>query len=312
MSTLFKNQWPTNKTTEKCRLVIIAAILAVLASTSFAQDAYISNLKIQSALIDRYRIMNGRFYDLKLLADWLSPDNNISAMSGRPMPEWSFVTGKIIQIVDKKTILLSIEDSGNDYHTVRLEGYPYSDVHVDGDEISVFAVHNSKNFSYTTVQGATATIENYYYGKVPNSLELQENLLRLNNRYPTNTDEGRLSQLMADRLAVENEYVKDKIDKDSAAKKLMEMDVEIQALEKKVAQTAKDRQDRQKEAVKIKVVEFKKTQASNNVAYAQYDLGKLYLTGDGVESNRDLALYWINRAATNGYKDAEVFLKSTK
>ena len=50
-------------------------------------------------------------------------------------------------------------------------------------------------------------------------------------------------------------------------------------------------------------------EASNNVAYVQFDLGQRYLKGVGVETNQVLAYYWIGRSASNSFPGAIKFLE---
>ena len=66
----------------------------------------------------------------------------------------------------------------------------------------------------------------------------------------------------------------------------------------------KAERDRKAAVVKQRVIEFKKEAATNDFVYAQFDLGLLYLKGDGVKPNRELARYWLNRAAGRGSRDA--------
>jgi len=45
-------------------------------------------------------------------------------------------------------------------------------------------------------------------------------------------------------------------------------------------------------------------------AAAQFDLALMYYNGRGVKENRSLAFYWLNKSRFQGYKDADLFLKS--
>ena len=60
---------------------------------------------------------------------------------------------------------------------------------------------------------------------------------------------------------------------------------------------------------KIKVLEFEKIQASNGVAEAQCRLGRAYLMGQGIETNRSLAIEWLGRSAFQGNVEAQEILK---
>jgi hypothetical protein len=57
---------------------------------------------------------------------------------------------------------------------------------------------------------------------------------------------------------------------------------------------------------------WQQQQASNGVAYSQFDLGKRYLTGNGVETNRTLGMYWIQKSAAQDFRDAQEFLRQQR
>ena len=50
--------------------------------------------------------------------------------------------------------------------------------------------------------------------------------------------------------------------------------------------------------------------ASNNIAYCQFEVGKRYLTGRSVETNISLGLHWIKAAASNSLPAAIKFEKT--
>lgn len=58
-------------------------------------------------------------------------------------------------------------------------------------------------------------------------------------------------------------------------------------------------------ATRQRILSFRLEQATNNSPSAQYELSKLYL-GAGDESNRVLGLYWLNKAASSGHRDAKL------
>jgi TPR repeat protein len=60
---------------------------------------------------------------------------------------------------------------------------------------------------------------------------------------------------------------------------------------------------------KIKALESDKGQASNGVSAAQCRLGLAYLNGQGVETNRSLAIEWLGKSATQGNVEAQEALK---
>jgi hypothetical protein len=73
--------------------------------------------------------------------------------------------------------------------------------------------------------------------------------------------------------------------------------------EEKKAQTQKITE------AKIKALEFDNAQASNGVAEAQCRLGLAYLNGQGVETNRYLAIKWLGKAAVQDNVEAQEALK---
>lgn len=56
----------------------------------------------------------------------------------------------------------------------------------------------------------------------------------------------------------------------------------------------------QQKSATMRLIQFQRQQASNGLPAFQYDLGMRYLTGDGVETNQLLAIYWLKSACTNG------------
>lgn len=52
--------------------------------------------------------------------------------------------------------------------------------------------------------------------------------------------------------------------------------------------------------------------ANNNNVDAQSMLASLYLKGQGVEADRDQAIYWFEKAAKNGDAKAIEFMKSQR
>ena len=66
----------------------------------------------------------------------------------------------------------------------------------------------------------------------------------------------------------------------------------------------------EKQELALKILSFQLERASNNVASDQFDIGKRYLTGEGVETNQSLGIYWINAAASNSFPAAILFQKT--
>jgi hypothetical protein len=64
-----------------------------------------------------------------------------------------------------------------------------------------------------------------------------------------------------------------------------------------------------KEAAVKTLVAWQLQQASNGVAYVQFDLAKRYLKGDGVQQDDLLGHYWLMRSAEQNYEPAVKLLK---
>lgn len=58
-----------------------------------------------------------------------------------------------------------------------------------------------------------------------------------------------------------------------------------------------------------KVISYQLTQASNGLPSFQYEIGKRYMRGDGVETNLTLARLWLQSACTNGLSEATNLLR---
>jgi len=57
-------------------------------------------------------------------------------------------------------------------------------------------------------------------------------------------------------------------------------------------------------AMPKRVLAFRLEAASNGLPTFQYQVGLAYLNGDGVPTNKELAIYWINESAKQGNSDA--------
>lgn len=94
--------------------------------------------------------------------------------------------------------------------------------------------------------------------------------------------------------------------------------VPVELVEKAI-QTAKAQADakaaaikRQKEESDKNAVKWLLTQVTNGDASAQCDLGERYLNGQGVETNRETAIYWLTQAANQGDTEASNKLSQLK
>ena len=59
-----------------------------------------------------------------------------------------------------------------------------------------------------------------------------------------------------------------------------------------------------------KLLAWQQQEASNGVAYSQFNFGQRYFKGNGVQSNQDLTLYWIKKSADQQYQPAIQFLST--
>jgi hypothetical protein len=62
----------------------------------------------------------------------------------------------------------------------------------------------------------------------------------------------------------------------------------------------------------IKAVAWLQSQATNGIPSAQCSLGEHYLIGQGCETNREQAIYWLTQSANQGYLEASNKLASLK
>ncbi|NMD20841.1 MAG: SEL1-like repeat protein, partial [Verrucomicrobia bacterium] len=69
------------------------------------------------------------------------------------------------------------------------------------------------------------------------------------------------------------------------------------------AEILKKQTDQKAETLK-RTIEFQKKRAEQGSAVAQFDLGKRYLTGDGLEKNLQEARKWFEAAAKQGHAGA--------
>ena len=85
----------------------------------------------------------------------------------------------------------------------------------------------------------------------------------------------------------------------------MAMALEVAQAEKAAKEKAsKEARQKSTNAAMARVVAYQHQQASNGYPSFQFELGKRYLVGDGVETNRSLAIHWLKSACTNGSSEA--------
>jgi len=182
-------------------------------------------------------------------------------------PPWRFVSGKVLESHPEG---MRVHISGSE--TIWLTNFPYAVA--DNEAISEHAQEIGLH-RYTTVLGATATLRKYDCG-TPIEEPADSKRLRLANE---KAEEERAAE--EDRQAVERE-------RQAAAERARR------------ANAAREAREAQRIATLQRVIVLQQQQASNGLPSFQFELGKRYLTGDGVEMNQILARHWLQSACTNG------------
>ena len=72
---------------------------------------------------------------------------------------------------------------------------------------------------------------------------------------------------------------------------------------------AESKLEQERQAAIPRIVVFQMRQASNGYPSFQFELAKRYLRGDGIETNRALAIHWLQSACTNGESQASNLLR---
>jgi hypothetical protein len=265
-----------------CRwTTIIPCFLASIACFSrlaFAGADYRNG--IRDASLDRYRTVNGQLYDLNPLSDFLiqqdrrlehlSVSEQVDMLSDeldqlkagtliRPLPIWSYIEGKIIQIPEHGNVLLMVKRS-DEFKTVIIRDVPHTDIYRDGDTFNAFAVEDGAPYVYLNTQGARTTITSYFYGAVLSESEARNWILSHRAILAPNEPIGQ-----------------------------------------------KQKRDQETHARIVKVF---KDKATNGLPVAQFQLGQFYLNGNGVETNKQLGIFWLQCAVTNGSVEASNLLRS--
>ncbi len=94
-------------------------------------------------------------------------------------------------------------------------------------------------------------------------------------------------------------------------------DAELELRNEQLLQEAKAQQGAQAEQIRVQkakqlenLFSLRKQRALQGAADACFDVGMMYLKGEGTETNLDLGLKYIKIAAQNGYGSAVEFMKS--
>ncbi|EEF62937.1 tetratricopeptide repeat protein [Pedosphaera parvula] len=222
-----------------------------------------------------YRVVDGVTYDLHPLINYLgwaaSPPVTPqraqfleATINDRPLRDWCLLFG-IVQ-----------EGSGNDL--VILQRYEMPDMQGDSQLVALKNFPGTRSLLAGTHIAAFARLE----GTIAYSSSRSRSVMEVYDfGTPPNDAERALAMLES----------KNKID------------ASYQQYHQAILRQKAER-ERKSAAVKQRVIEFKKEAATNDFVYAQFDLGLLYLKGDGVKADKDLAGYWLNRAAAHGNSEA--------
>ena len=96
---------------------------------------------------------------------------------------------------------------------------------------------------------------------------------------------------------------------DEPAEEILKDQQAARAIELAKAQ-AEQKSLEKKQAVQARAVAWLQPQATNGDASAQCSLGLHYLSGQGCETNREQAIYWLQKSAAQGYIEASNKLAS--
>jgi TPR repeat protein len=96
--------------------------------------------------------------------------------------------------------------------------------------------------------------------------------------------------------------------------------MEARAEKRKAFEEVVEQQRRQEEDRKLtknyemqqRLFEFRKEQADRDMPTTQFNLGKMYMNGEGCDMNKELGMTYIQKAATNGCSEAAEFLRKLK
>jgi hypothetical protein len=228
-------------------------------------------VNVLGASREPYRKVNGKIYDLSPFFAYSMRvvDDPDFAQSAPPPPSewgnWQMLFGTVLQIVNKECILLK----------------KYDDPEFEGDSHIVCL----KNFPR------------------------EKDLVDGNKLAAFVCFDGRYSYLNTGgaRSTVESyDYgqvvIGEELDK-FKSKGEAEATARRDELEKLRARQENTQKEKRKETSR-KVFEYYSQKATNGEGLAQMRFGEIYLRGEGVETNTDLARKWLSAAITNGYPQA--------
>ena len=217
------------------------------------------------ASYDPYRLVGEQLHDLSSLFSYAT--NYVKwKTETRPAPKWKFLYGTITAV---KSDGLIVELKPLHYWTEDYKGTIFLKNH-PGNHAVVDGdpiaefAVEAGRYQYSTPIGAMKTVVLYDFGTIPNAQQIAD-----------------------------------------AENRKRELTSRVNALQGEIQEIDARKRKEEAQATLAKVIQFRKSQATNGIGYAQFDLGLQYLRGtDGLDRNHNLALFWLTRAATNGYPDA--------
>jgi len=200
--------------------------------------------------------------------------------------------GKVLQTTPHGILIQSY--TSINMETVFIKNFPY--VYGDGTEIPFFPAHPCEPYSYTTILGASETVNAADYG-TPCSP-------------PSNADE---IEAAAFRITPEEES-KIKKDADTALTEITNAQAELATARKNLKdffqkfedekQAVLKAQEQKKKAVQDNVLKWNQQQADNGDAYGLLRMGERYRDGDGVPKDLAKSREYLAKAAAAGSTDA--------
>lgn len=236
--------------------------------------AGIKKAAMDLATLVPYRHADGKDWDLSPRFAYgreVATYGESKSFSSRPLPEWTYLNGKILQVTDGGLLFRRYEETDfllhGDYELIFVKNVPNQRA-VD-DELYVLYAIADEPHSYVSAAGIRKTIPGFDFGTEP-------------------TEEA------VAKLKVE------------AEKRNAETQKRIEAFNAKTLDAAAQR----KKESDAKVIAFSQEQAVKGSGTYQFRLGKRYAEGDGVEKDLAKARAWLEAACTNDVSDARDLLVS--
>ena len=255
--------------------VIICGVFLALSGNVFGELRWAIKTKYSLSSTDEKELFRDPVRKIEGVPVDLTPlfSYFLGRSKDRTLADWFLIHGRVTQ-VGTNGLLVRIygNTEGHEWgvggETIYLQHYPLTDVVVDG-ALVLALVKNVGRYRYKTVLGAIATVEHYDYGERATDAEIAE-----------------FKKLHVVKLT-------------SIQTELAEAEKEVQEAERKKAQERARIVEERKAALTARIVANQLKQASNGYATFQLELGKRYMSGDGVETNLALARHWLQSACTN-------------